>query len=446
MTKLLFANGRVVNEGRIDEIDVLVAGGRIERLGSGPVPEGAQVIDLDGLHVLPGVIDDQVHFREPGLTHKATIESESLAAICGGVTSYFDMPNNSPPAVDRAAVAAKKAIAAGSSYANYGFYLGATNDNAEEIRRAIPSDACGIKVFMGASTGNMLVDDEAALNAIFAGAALPIVTHCEDTPMILEAERRARERFGEDVPMSEHPRIRSAEACLKSSSLAVELARRHGARLHVLHLTTARELALFEAGPIAHKRITVEACVHHLWFDEASYADLGARIKCNPAIKTAADRRALIKAVNDDVIDIVATDHAPHTLAEKSNRYFDAPAGLPLVQHLLPMLLDRHREGVFTLETIVEKTAHNPARLFGIEDRGFIREGHMADLAIVDLQATTPVDRDGIRYKCGWSPLEGRTLRGAVVMTVLGGDVVFERGRVTGPPRGQALTFRPAMP
>ncbi len=445
MKKLLFANGRVVNEGRIDELDVLVAGGRIERLGNGPIPAGAEVVDLEGLHVLPGVIDDQVHFREPGLTHKATIASESLAAICGGVTSYLDMPNNSPPAVKRTGVAAKKAIAAGSSYAHYGFYLGATNDNAEEIRRATPSDACGIKVFMGASTGNMLVNDEAALNAIFAGAALPVVTHCEDTPMIQAAERRARERYGEDVPMSEHPRIRSAQACFKSSSLAVELARRHGTRLHVLHLTTARELALFEAGPIADKRISVEACVHHLWFDETSYADLGTRIKCNPAIKTEADRRALIDAVNNDIIDIIATDHAPHTLAEKANRYFSAPAGLPLVQHLLPMLLDRYREAVFTLETIVEKTAHNPARLFGIEGRGFIREGHVADLAIVDLHATTPVDRAGIRYKCGWSPLEGRTLRGAVVMTVLAGEIVFDRGRVAGPPRGQALTFRPAM-
>lgn len=445
MKKLLLANGRVVNEGRIDELDVLVAGGRIERLGNGPVPAGAEVVDLKGLHVLPGLIDDQVHFREPGLTHKATIASESLAAICGGVTSYLDMPNNSPPAVDRAAVAAKKAIAAGASYANYGFYLGATNGNVEEIRRATPSDACGIKVFMGASTGDMLVDDAAALDGIFAGAALPVVTHCEDTPMILAAEQRARERYGEDVPMSEHPHIRSAEACFKSSSLAVELASRHGTRLHVLHLTTARELALFEAGPIAKKRITVEACIHHLWFDESGYADLGARIKCNPAIKTAADRHALIDAVNNDVIDIVATDHAPHTLAEKANRYFAAPAGLPLVQHLLPMLLDRHSESVFTLETIVEKTAHNPARLFGIEDRGFIREGNVADLAIVDLDAATPIDRDGIRYKCGWSPLEGRTLRGAVVMTLLAGEVVFDRGRVAGPPRGQALTFRPAM-
>ena len=445
MKKLLFVNGRVVNEGRIDELDLLLSGGRIERVGSGAAPAGAEVVDLDGLHVLPGVIDDQVHFREPGLGHKATIASESLAAICGGVTSYFDMPNNSPPAVDRAAVAAKKAIAARSSYANYGFYLGATNDNAEEIRRATPADACGIKVFMGASTGNMLVDDEAALNAIFSGAALPVVTHCEDTPTILAAEQRARERYGDDVPMSEHPRIRSAEACFKSSSLAVELARRHGTRLHVLHLTTARELALFDAGPIAAKRITVEACVHHLWFDESRYADLGALIKCNPAIKTAEDRRALIAAVNDDVIDIIATDHAPHTLEEKSRGYFEAPAGLPLVQHMLPMLLDRHLDGVFSLETIVEKTAHNPARLFGIEGRGFIREGHAADLAIVDLDASTTVARDNIRYKCGWSPLEGCALRGAVAMTVLGGEIVFERGSVTGPPRGQALGFRPAM-
>ncbi|WP_428100645.1 dihydroorotase [Candidatus Rariloculus sp.] len=441
MKKLLFVNGRVVNEGRISELDVLVSHGRIDRLGTGPVPAGTDIVDLDGLHVLPGVIDDQVHFREPGMTHKATIESESLAAICGGVTSYLDMPNNSPPAVDRAALAAKKALASRSSYANFGFYLGATNGNVEELGRAAPSDACGIKVFMGASTGNMLVDDAATLDAIFSVAQLLVVTHCEDSPMIRAAEQLARERYGEDVPMSEHPRIRSAEACLKSSSLAVDLARRHGTRLHVLHLTTARELALFDAGPIAEKRITVEACVHHLWFDETRYGDLGTRIKCNPAIKTAEDRRALIAAVNDDVIDIIATDHAPHTLEEKSRSYFSAPAGLPLVQHMLPMLLDQHRDGIFSLETIVEKTAHNPARLFRIEERGFIREGYVADLAIVDLHATTRVTSEAIRYKCGWSPLESCTLRAAVVMTVLGGEIVVDRGSVTGPPRGRALTF-----
>ncbi|HVS22330.1 MAG TPA: amidohydrolase family protein, partial [Gammaproteobacteria bacterium] len=280
---LAFVNASLVNEGRIVATDVLVRGDRIERVGPGPVPADAEVVDLAGKHLLPGLIDDQVHCREPGLTHKATLASESLAAVCGGVTSFLDMPNTSPPTTDRAALAAKKRIAAETCHANYGFYLGATHTNIEEIRRASPEDACGIKVFMGASTGNMLVDDPATLEAIFRDARLPVATHCEDTPMILEAERRAREKYGEAVPMSEHARIRSAEACYKSSSLAVGLARRHGTRLHVLHLSTDRELTLFEAGPIGAKRITAEVCVHHLWFDESRYADLGARIKCNPA-------------------------------------------------------------------------------------------------------------------------------------------------------------------
>jgi dihydroorotase len=442
MTSLLLANGRIVNEGRIQQTDLLVVDDRLKRIGTGPTPPGTRVFDLNGLHILPGLIDDQVHFREPGLTHKATIASESLAAICGGVTSYLDMPNNSPPCIDRAGLAAKKAIAARSSFANYGFYLGATNSNLDEIRAATRREACGIKVFMGASTGNMLVDDERTLERIFADATLPIATHCEDTPLIRAAEARAREKYGDDVPMAEHPNIRSAEACYKSSSLAVSLARQHDARLHVLHLTTARELELFTAGPLDRKRITAEVCAHHLWFDDSSYAALGAKIKCNPAIKTAKDRAALVAAVNDDVIDVVATDHAPHTAEEKSRRYFEAPSGLPLVQHVLNMLLDQYHAGVFSLETIVRKAAHNPARLFGIEDRGFIREGYFADLVVVDLAATTTVSREQIRYKCGWSPLEGHTFRSAVVMTVLGGRVVFDHGVVSPQATGAELTFR----
>jgi len=441
MRRLVLANGRVVNEGRIVETDLLIAGERIERIGSGAVPSNAEIVDLNGRYVLPGLIDDQVHFREPGMTHKATIASESLAAICGGVTSYLDMPNNSPPFVDRAALSLKKEIAAVSSYANYGFYLGATNTNIDELRKATTDDACGIKIFMGASTGDMLVDDERALEAIFAEAQLPIATHCEDTPMIREAERRARERYGEDVPMSEHPHIRSAEACYKSSSLAVELARRHGARLHVLHLTTARELELFAAGPAAEKKITAEVCVHHLWFDESRYEDLGARIKCNPAIKTAADREQLLAAVRNDVIDVIATDHAPHTLEEKSRAYFEAPAGLPLIQHSLAMLLEQYRDGLLSLETIVAKTAHNPAGLFRIKDRGFIREGYFADLAVVDLDAVTEVTAEKIRYKCGWSPLEGCEFGSSVVMTVLGGRRVFDNGSVIDQPLGTELRF-----
>jgi len=444
MKRLLLANGTVVNEGRIVAEDVLIVGDRIERVGSGAVPAGAEVIELEGRYVLPGIIDDQVHFREPGMTHKADIASESRAAIAGGVTSYLDMPNNDPPCTDRAGLAAKKAIAARASFANFGFYLGATNRNLDEIRASTPTDACGIKVFMGASTGDMLVDDEAALERIFAEARLPVVTHCEYSPMIWEAEKRARETYGEAVPMAMHPQIRSAEACYRSSSFAVDLARRHGTRLHILHLTTARELELFDAGPIGGKRITAEVCVHHLWFDDGDYERLGAKIKCNPAIKTRADRDALRRAVVSDLIDVIATDHAPHTLEEKGRGYFQAPSGLPLVQHSLPMLLELWREGHLSLEQIVEKAAHNPARLFGIVDRGFVREGAFADLAIVDPDAPQTIEPGGILYKCGWSPLQGVTLGAKVLMTILGGEIVFRDGQVAGSPRGRALQFSEA--
>ena len=441
MSHLLLTNGRVVNEGRIVDTDLLIRGERIERVGQGAAPAGAEVVDLAGRYVLPGVIDDQVHFREPGLTHKATIGTESLAAICGGVTSFLDMPNNSPPATSREAIERKRAIAAGASYANYGFYLGAANDNLVEIRRADASLVCGIKVFMGASTGNMLVDDPRTLEAIFADARVPLAAHCEDTPMIRAAEERFRERYGENVPIEAHPEIRSADACYKSSALAVSLAKRHGARLHVLHLTTAREMELFEPGPVLGKRITAEVCVHHLFFDDSWYREKGALIKCNPAIKRPEDREALLAAVNAGVIDVIATDHAPHTLEEKARPYFEAPSGLPLVQHSLLMLLEQHRQGLLTLPTIVEKTAHNPARLFRIADRGFVREGGFADLAVVDCDARTTGDRASVRYKCGWSPLEGETLGAAVTMTVLNGQIVYRDGEVLGEPAGRALEF-----
>ncbi len=441
MGSLLLTNAKLVNEGRIVETDVWVSGERIERVGTGPVPAGTEVIDLRGRHLLPGLIDDQVHFREPGLTHKATLASESLAAVCGGVTSFLDMPNTSPPTVNRAALAEKQLVAAAGCHTNWGFYVGATNTNLEDLKLVGEQQACGIKVFMGASTGNMLVDDPATLEAIFAEARLPVVTHCEDSPMIREAEQRFREQYGEDVPMSAHPQIRSAEACYKSSSLAVDLAKRHGTRLHVLHLTTARELALFGAGPIEGKRITGEVCVHHLWFDESDYEELGTRIKCNPAIKTVEDRDALRAAVRDGVIDVIATDHAPHTLEEKARTYFQAPSGLPLVQHSLLMLLDQHHAGVFSLETIVEKAAHNPAILFGIVERGFVREGYFADLVAVDLDGTTSVTADQVRYKCGWSPLEGVTLRGKVLTTIVNGAVVYRNGEPVGERAAQPLKF-----
>ena len=440
--RILLANARLVNEGAVREVDVLIDGERISRIQPQVTAEaGCEVIDLQGRYLLPGLIDDQVHFREPGLTHKGSLATESRAAIRGGVTSVMEMPNTAPPTTDRQALAEKRSRARGRCFANYAFYLGATNDNLEEIRRIGRAEACGIKVFMGASTGNMLVDDPATLEGIFVDAPLPVATHCEDTPTILANEARFRARYGDALPMSAHPMIRSAEACYRSSSLAVELARRHGTRLHVLHLTTARELELFEPGPLAGKRITAEVCVHHLWFDESRYADLGTRIKCNPAIKTRADRDGLLQGVLDGRIDVIATDHAPHTLEEKSRPYFEAPAGLPLVQHSLQMLMECHLSGKIPLTAIPEKAAHNPAVLFGIADRGFVREGYYADLVAVDVNESEAVTVEGLAYKCGWSPLEGERFGSVIHMTMLNGEVVFRDGRVASRALGRHLEF-----
>ena len=442
MSKTLLVNGRCVNEGRIADRDILIVEDRIEQIGSGLTIADAETIDLEGRYVLPGVIDDQVHFREPGFPEKATIASESRAAICGGVTSFFDMPNTRPQTIDRSALAAKKQSARRSSYANFAFYLGATNTNLEEIKLVTAREACGIKVFMGASTGNMLVDDRQVLSKIFANAQLPVVTHCEDSPMIWAAENEYRARYGDDVPTSAHASIRSADACYKSSSFAVGLAKRFGTQLHVLHLSTERELELFAAGPVTDKRITVEVCVHHLWFDESDYERFGTQIKCNPSIKTRRDRDALIAAVNADVIDVIATDHAPHTLAEKSRGYFDAPSGVPLVQHMLLMLLQQHKQGLFSLEKIVEKSAHNPALRFNLTDRGFLREGYFADLVVVDLDATTQVTQEQVQYQCGWSPFVGFAFDSAVHMTMLNGSIVYRDGAVLGGPQGKELEFK----
>ena len=442
-SRILLVNARLVNEGEVREVDVLVDGDRISAIQPQVTAEaGWEVIDLGGRYLLPGLIDDQVHFREPGLTHKGSLATESRAAIRGGVTSVMEMPNTAPPTTDRPALADKRRRARGRCFSNYAFYLGATNDNLEEIRRITRADACGIKVFMGASTGNMLVDDPAALEGIFAHAPLPVVTHCEDTPTILANESRFRARYGEDVPMSAHPLIRSAEACYQSSSLAVDLAQRHGTRLHVLHLTTARELELFQPGPLAGKRISAEACVHHLWFDDSRYADLGSRIKCNPAIKTREDREGLLEGVRDGRIDVIATDHAPHTLEEKSRPYFEAPAGLPLVQHSLQMLMESHLAGTISLTGIVEKTAHNPAALFSVVDRGFVREGYFADLVAVDVNEAEAVTPESLQYKCGWSPLEGVRFNSSVHLTMLNGKVVFRDGRLAVQPLGRRLEFK----
>ena len=433
-SRTVIKDARIVNEGTVVEGDLAVRDGRIERIG-GSIP-GDVEIDAAGAWLIPGMIDDQVHFREPGFEHKATIATESAAALAGGVTSYMEMPNCVPQTIDAGALEDKHRRAAAKSAANYAFYFGATNDNLEEIKAVDPLKACGVKVFMGASTGNMLVDDEKTLEGIFASSPLVIATHCEDTPMILANEERARKEYGDAIPIEMHPRIRSEEACYKSSSLAVELATRHGSRLHVLHLTTARELELFEPGPVEGKRITAEVCVHHLFFDETDYATRGADIKCNPAIKTPDDRRALRAAVLEDRIDIVATDHAPHTDEEKRARYIDAPSGMPLVQHALLSLLEH-----MPVETVVQKTAHAPASRFGVRERGYLREGYWADLVLIDPARTTVVDDQELFYKCGWSPFSGVTFASRVTHTFLNGHLVFAHGELRDRSRAMALEF-----
>jgi dihydroorotase len=439
-SSLLIVNANIVNEGRITEGDVFVRDGRIERVGFSLTGQQAdRVIDARGRHLLPGMIDDQVHFREPGLTHKGDIPSESAAAVAGGITSFMDMPNTIPNATSRSALADKYVLAAGRARANYAFYLGAANDNLEEIKAVRPEQTCGVKVFMGASTGNMLVDDPVVLEKIFAECPVLVATHCEDPGLIRENQQRYIEEHGPDIPPEAHPVIRSAEACYRSSSLAVELARRHDARLHVLHLTTAQEMALFTPGPLEGKRITAEVCVHHLCLDDSKYQEFGNLIKCNPAVKTAADRLALLQALQDDRIDIVATDHAPHPLQEKEQAYQRAPSGLPLVQHALPLLLEHFHDGVLTLETIVRKSSHAVADLFGIRDRGYVREGQWADLVLVDLRRSLEVRGDDCLYKVAWSPFEGMTLRSQVALTLVNGVVVWEDGGLTGEVPGRRL-------
>ena len=441
-TSWVLKNAVVVNEGRGVAADVAIKDGRIERVASSiGGMAGAGELDLGGAWLLPGMIDDQVHFREPGLEHKADIATESRAALAGGITSYMEMPNCTPQTVNNGALLDKHARAAERSRANYAFYLGATNDNIEDIKRVDTAKACGVKVFMGASTGNMLVDDERVLEDIFAHSPLLIATHCEDTPTILANEAAAQETFGTAIPFSEHAHIRSAEACYKSSSLAVSLAKRFGSRLHVLHLTTARELALFEAGPLATKRITAEACVHHLFFNDTWYASLGADIKCNPAIKTRADQVAIKRAVREDRIDVIATDHAPHTVDEKSADYLAAPSGLPLVQHALLTLVEHVKAGELTIEQVAQKTAHAPAELFDVADRGFIREGYWADLAVVDPNAETVVDEEPVYAKCGWTPFRGLTFRSRLKHTFLNGHLAYSDGHFDESVRGQPLTF-----
>ena len=436
-------NARLVNEGQITESDVLLKNGRIEKIANDlQAPDGAEIVDARGRYLLPGMIDDQVHFREPGLTHKGDFHSESRAAIAGGVTSYMEMPNSKPPTTDVEQLEWKYARAAETSAANYGFYFGATNDNIENIRALDPSLACGLKVFMGASTGNMLVDNESTLAAIFRDSPVLIATHCESTPMIMANIKAAMAKHGKTIPVTEHANIRSAEACYASSELAVALANKYQAQLHVLHISTARELDLFQPGPIDGKSITAEACVHFLHFDDSQYEQYGNLIKCNPAIKGAEDRAALIEAISDGRLDIIATDHAPHTSDEKaSDDYLSAPSGLPLVQEVLVAALELVHEDKLDLHTVVRGITHNPARRFNVVERGFIREGYHADLVMVDMDGTTDVTRERVLSRCGWSPFEGRRFRSSIDAVWVNGALAFDGKQVIEHGAAQRLQF-----
>jgi len=439
---LLIVNARLINEGRIVDADVLIRGDRIEKIAAGISAEnGVDVIDAAGKYLMPGMIDDQVHFREPGLTHKGNLATESAAAAAGGITSFMEMPNVNPLTTTGDALRDKYQVAAGRWRSNYGFYMGATNSNVDQIKAMRVGDACGIKVFMGASTGDMLVDDPDTLEKIFEHAPVMVVTHCEDSPMIWANEAKARDQYGEDVPFSEHPNIRSAEACNKSSRMAKDLATRHDALLHILHLTTAIEMELFSAAHRSQKRITAEVCVHHLWFDESSYADKGALIKCNPAIKKATDRETLIAALNEGRIDIIATDHAPHTAEEKDHSYFGAPAGLPLVQHAVLALFDLAAAGKISPELIVERACHASADIFGVVDRGYVREGYFADFVIVDPQRPYAVTADNLLSKCQWSPFEQHTFSSTIDTTIINGQIAYSDGALTGVIAGRRLEF-----
>lgn len=442
MSKILIKAATVVNEGQSKVQDVLIADGFIEKIGSGLAGPADTEINAEGLHLLPGLIDDQVHFREPGLTHKADIWHESRAAVAGGTTSYMEMPNTVPNTLTQQLLQDKYDIAARQSLANYSFYMGAANDNLDEVLRTDPQRVCGIKVFMGSSTGNMLVDDEYTLEGIFANSPILVATHCEDEITIKQNLALYKAMHGESLTADMHPLIRSAEACYISSSRAVELAKKHGTRLHVLHISTAKETGLFEQNvPLAQKRITAEACVHHLWFSDADYAAKGNLIKWNPAVKTASDRAGILQAVKDGHIDVIATDHAPHTVAEKNQPYLQAPSGGPLVQHALQALLDLYHDGRLTLEELVQKTAHNTAICFQVDRRGFVREGYWADLVLADLSKPYTVTKENILSKCGWSPFEGHTFRSTITHTLVSGRLVYASGEILEQGSGQRLRF-----
>jgi dihydroorotase len=443
MKSILILNANIVNEGRIHESDLLIRAGRIEKVAKDLRSTPAdQVIDVQGSYLMPGVIDDQVHFREPGLTHKAEIYTEARAAVAGGITSFMEMPNTVPNTLTQALLEDKYRIAAEKSLANYSFFMGASNDNLDEVLRTDPRKVCGIKVFMGSSTGNMLVDNEKALEGLFSRVEMLIATHCEDEATIRKNTALFKEKYGEAITPEMHPLIRSREACYASSSLAVQLAKKHGTRLHILHISTKEELALFDNSiPLEEKKITSEACIHHLWFDARQYAEKGNFIKWNPAVKDASDREAILQAVLDNRIDVIATDHAPHTLEEKMRPYSEAPSGGPLVQHSLVAMMDLHAKGKISLEKIVEKMCHHPAILFQIEERGFIREGYHADLVVVNPNKPWTVGRENILAKCGWSPFEGHRFGAEVTHTFVSGHLAYAAGVFDESLKGQRLLF-----
>lgn len=434
----------LINEGERRKASVLIEGEFIKDIvyDDNQIDEAGEIIDAEGLWLIPGVIDDQVHFREPGLTHKADIFTESRAAAAGGITSFMEMPNTIPQTTNLEELENKFRLGNQNSLVNYSFYFGATNDNLKEIRKIDPGRVCGLKIFMGSSTGNMLVDNRKSLEAIFAESPVLIATHCEDESTILRNAALFRETHGEDIPFRFHPLIRTEEACFLSSSLAIELATRHNSRLHILHISTARELSLFRNDiPPKEKKITAEVCVHHLYFDESYYNSKESLIKWNPAIKTATDREALFQGMLDNKLDVIATDHAPHTLVEKENTYFKAPSGGPLVQHALPVMLKFCAEGKITAEKIVEKMCHLPADLFKIYKRGYVRKGYFADLVLINPDSPWIVNKDNILYKCGWSPFEGIEMPSKVVKTMVNGEVVFENGRIVSEKAGKELAF-----
>jgi dihydroorotase len=443
MNTILLQGATIINEGKSFKGSILIDGDKIKQIirQGDELPKAAKTIDATGKWIIPGAIDDQVHFREPGLTHKGDIYTESKAAVAGGVTSYMEMPNTNPQTTTIEALENKYALASEKSLANYSFYMGATNDNLEELLKVNPKSVCGVKVFMGSSTGNMLVDKSETLSRIFAEVQLLIATHCEDEATIIKNIESYKAQYGDDVPFNVHHLIRSEEACYISSAKAVELAVKYNTKLHILHLSTAKELSLLEAKPLAEKRITGEVCVHHLWFDNDDYNKYGSRIKWNPAIKTLRDKEGLMKGLHDNKLDVIATDHAPHTLEEKSNGYFKAPSGGPLVQHSLVAMLELYHKGKITREAIVEKMCHAPAKLYDVEKRGFIRKGYFADLVIIDPEAPWTVNSSNILYKCGWSPFEGTTFSHQVVQTFVNGHLVYDNGTFDETKKGERLVF-----